>query len=79
MLPDNSSFIKALEGYIKVQHGLGYSDIVLPQQKEFSTKGFLCLVNAVLDNAREDNRKEIYRDIKEHCYRYCKSLYKELP
>ena len=74
-----SDDVAGLEGYIKVQHGLGYSDIVLPQQKEFSTKGFLCLVNAILDNAREDNRKEIYRDIKEHCYRYCKSLYKELP
>ena len=74
-----SDDVAGLEGYIKVQHGLGYSDIVLPQQKEFSTKGFLCLVNAILENAREDNRKEIYRDIKEHCYRYCKSLYKELP
>ena len=74
-----SDDVAGLNGYIKVQHGLGYSDIVLPQQKEFSTKGFLCLVNAILDNAREDNRKEIYRDIKEHCYRYCKSLYKELP
>ena len=74
-----SDDVAGLEGYIKVQHSLGYSDIVLPEQKEFSTKGFLCLVNAILDNAREDNRKEIYRDIKEHCYRYCKSLYKELP
>ena len=74
-----SDDVAGLEGYIQVQHGLGYSDIVLPQQKEFSTEGFLCLVNAILDNAREDNRKEIYRDIKEHCYRYCKSLYKELP
>lgn len=74
-----SDDVAGLDGYIQVQHGLGYSDIVLPQQKEFSTKGFLCLVNAILDNAREDNRKEIYRDIKEHCYRYCKSLYKELP
>lgn len=74
-----SDDVAGLDGYIGVQHGLGYSDIVLPQQKEFSTKGFLCLVNAILDNAREDNRKEIYRDIKEHCYRYCKSLYKELP
>ena len=74
-----SDDVAGLDGYIQVQHGLGYSDIVLPQQKEFSTEGFLCLVNAVLDNAREDNRKEIYRDMKEHCYRYCKSLYKELP
>ena len=74
-----SDDVGGLEAYIKVQHGLGYSDIILPQQKEFSTQGFLCLVNAILDNAREDNRKEIYRDIKEHCYRYCKSLYKELP
>ena len=74
-----SDDVAGLDGYIQVQHGLGYSDIILPQQKEFSTKGFLCLVNAILDNAREDNRKEIYRDIKEHCYRYCKSLYKELP
>ena len=74
-----SDDVTGLDGYIQVQRGLGYSDIVLPQQKEFSTKGFLCLVNAILDNAREDNRKEIYRDIKEHCYRYCKSLYKELP
>ena len=74
-----SDDVAGLDGYIKVQHGLGYSDIILPEQKEFSTKGFLCLVNAILDNAREDNRKEIYRDIKEHCYRYCKSLYKELP
>ena len=74
-----SDDVAGLDGYIGVQRGLGYSDIVLPQQKEFSTQGFLCLVNAILDNAREDNRKEIYRDIKEHCYRYCKSLYKELP
>ena len=74
-----SDDVAGLDGYIQVQHGLGYSDIVLPQQKEFSTQGFLCLVNAILDNAREDNRKEIYRDMKEHCYRYCKSLYKELP
>ena len=74
-----SDDVAGLDGYIQVQHGLGYSDIILPEQKEFSTKGFLCLVNAILDNAREDNRKEIYRDIKEHCYRYCKSLYKELP
>ena len=74
-----SDDVAGLEGYIQVQRGLGYSDIVLPQQKEFSTQGFLCLVNAILDNAREDNRKEIYRDMKEHCYRYCKSLYKELP
>ena len=74
-----SDDVAGLDGYIQVQRGLGYSDIILPQQKEFSTKGFLCLVNAILDNAREDNRKEIYRDIKEHCYRYCKSLYKELP
>lgn len=74
-----SDDVEGLDDYIGVQRGLGYSDIVLPQQKEFSTAGFLCLVNAILDNAREDNRKEIYRDIKEHCYRYCKSLYKELP
>ena len=74
-----SDDVAGLDDYIQVQRGLGYSDIVLPQQKEFSTAGFLCLVNAILDNAREDNRKEIYRDIKEHCYRYCKSLYKELP
>ena len=74
-----SDDVAGLDGYIQVQHGLGYSDIILPEQKEFSTKGFLCLVNAILDNAREDNRKEIYRDIKEHCYRYCKPLYKELP
>lgn len=74
-----SDDVAGLDDYIRVQRGLGYSDIVLPQQKEFSTAGFLCLVNAILDNAREDNRKEIYRDIKEHCYRYCKSLYKELP
>lgn len=74
-----SDDVAGLDDYINVQRGLGYSDIVLPQQKEFSTAGFLCLVNAILDNAREDNRKEIYRDIKEHCYRYCKSLYKELP
>ena len=74
-----SDDVAGLDGYIQVQRGLGYSDIVLPQQKEFSTQGFLCLVNAILDNAREDNRKEIYRDMKEHCYRYCKSLYKELP
>ena len=74
-----SDDVAGLDDYIKVQRGLGYSDIILPQQKEFSTQGFLCLVNAILDNAREDNRKEIYRDIKEHCYRYCKSLYKELP
>ena len=74
-----SDDVAGLDGYIGVQRGLGYSDIILPQQKEFSTNGFLCLVNAILDNAREDNRKEIYRDIKEHCYRYCKSLYKELP
>lgn len=74
-----SDDVAGLDDYINVQRGLGYSDIVLPQQKEFSTQGFLCLVNAILDNAREDNRKEIYRDIKEHCYRYCKSLYKELP
>ena len=74
-----SDDVAGLDDYIQVQRGLGYSDIVLPQQKEFSTQGFLCLVNAILDNAREDNRKEIYRDIKEHCYRYCKSLYKELP
>ena len=74
-----SDDVAGLDDYIGVQHGLGYSDIVLPEQKEFSTQGFLCLVNAILDNAREDNRKEIYRDIKEHCYRYCKSLYKELP
>lgn len=74
-----SDDVAGLDDYIQVQRGLGYSDIVLPQQKEFSTQGFLCLVNAILDNAREDNRKEIYRDMKEHCYRYCKSLYKELP
>ena len=74
-----SDDVAGLDDYIQVQRGLGYSDIVLPQQKEFSTEGFLCLVNAILDNAREDNRKEIYRDMKEHCYRYCKSLYKELP
>ena len=74
-----SDDVAGLDDYIGVQHSLGYSDIVLPQQKEFSTQGFLCLVNAILDNAREDNRKEIYSDIKEHCYRYCKSLYKELP
>ena len=74
-----SDDVAGLDDYIGVQQGLGYSDIILPQQKEFSTEGFLCLVNAILDNAREDNRKEIYRDIKEHCYRYCKSLYKELP
>ena len=74
-----SDDVAGLDAYIKVQRGLGYSDIVLPEQKEFSTKGFLCLVNAILENAREDNRKEIYRDMKEHCYRYCKSLYKELP
>ena len=74
-----SDDVAGLDDYIKVQRGLGYSDIVLPEQKEFSTKGFLCLVNAILENAREDNRKELYRDIKEHCYRYCKSLYKELP
>ena len=74
-----SDDVAGLDDYIQVQRGLGYSDIILPEQKEFSTKGFLCLVNAILDNAREDNRKEIYRDIKEHCYRYCKSLYKELP
>lgn len=74
-----SDDVAGLDDYIQVQRVLGYSDIILPQQKEFSTKGFLCLVNAILDNAREDNRKEIYRDIKEHCYRYCKSLYKELP
>ena len=74
-----SDDVAGLDDYIQVQRGLGYSDIVLPQQKKFSTEGFLCLVNAVLDNAREDNRKEIYRDMKEHCYRYCKSLYKELP
>ena len=74
-----SDDVAGLDDYIKVQHVLGYSDIVLPEQKEFSTKGFLCLVNAILENAREDNRKELYRDIKEHCYRYCKSLYKELP
>ena len=74
-----SDDVEGLDDYIQVQHVLGYSDIVLPEQKEFSTKGFLCLVNAILDNAREDNRKEIYRDMKEHCYRYCKSLYKELP
>ena len=74
-----SDDVAGLDDYIGVQRGLGYSDIVLPEQKEFSTDGFLCLVNAILDNAREDNRKEIYRDIKEHCYRYCKSLYKELP
>lgn len=74
-----SDDVAGLDDYINVQRGLGYSDIVLPQQKEFSTEGFLCLVNAILDNAREDNRREIYRDIKEHCYRYCKSLYKELP
>ena len=74
-----SDDVAGLDDYIQVQRGLGYSDIVLPRQKEFSTGGFLCLVNAILDNAREDNRKEIYRDIKEHCYRYCKSLYKELP
>ena len=74
-----SDDVAGLDDYIQVQRGLGYSDIILPQQKEFSTQGFLCLVNAILDNAREDNRKEIYRDMKEHCYRYCKSLYKELP
>ena len=74
-----SDDVAGLDDYIQVQRGLGYSDIVLPEQKEFSTSGFLCLVNAILDNAREDNRKEIYRDMKEHCYRYCKSLYKELP
>lgn len=74
-----SDDVAGLDDYIKVQRGLGYSDIILPQQKEFSTKGFLCLVNAILDNAREDNRKQIYNDIKEHCYHYCKSLYKELP
>lgn len=74
-----SDDVAGLDDYIKVQQVLGYSDIILPEQKEFSTKGFLCLVNAILENAREDNRKEIYRDIKEHCYRYCKSLYKELP
>ena len=74
-----SDDVEGLDDYIRVQHVLGYSDIVLPEQKEFSTKGFLCLVNAILENAREDNRKELYRDIKEHCYRYCKSLYKELP
>ena len=74
-----SDDVAGLDDYIQVQRALGYSDIVLPEQKEFSTKGFLCLVNAILENAREDNRKEIYMDIKEHCYRYCKSLYKELP
>ena len=74
-----SDDVAGLDDYIQVQRGLGYSDIVLPEQKEFSTKGFLCLVNAILENAREDNRKEIYNDIKEHCYKYCKSLYKELP
>ena len=74
-----SDDVAGLDAYINVQRVLGYSDIVLPEQKEFSTKGFLCLVNAILENAREDNRKEIYRDMKEHCYRYCKSLYKELP
>ena len=74
-----SDDVAGIDDYIQVQRGLGYSDIILPEQKEFSTKGFLCLVNAILDNAREDNRKEIYSDIKEHCYRYCKSLYKELP
>ena len=74
-----SDDVAGLDDYIQVQRGLGYSDIVLPQQKEFSTNGFLCLVNAILENAREDTRKELYRDIKEHCYRYCKSLYKELP
>ena len=74
-----SDDVAGLDDYIQVQRALGYSDIILPEQKEFSTKGFLCLVNAILENAREDNRKEIYRDMKEHCYRYCKSLYKELP
>ena len=61
-----SDDVAGLDDYIQVQHGLGYSDIVLPQQKEFSTAGFLCLVYAILDNAMQDNRTEIYRDIKEH-------------
>ena len=74
-----SDDVAGLDDYIQVQRGLGYSDIILPEQKEFSTQGFLCLVNAIFDNAREDKRKESDRDMKEHCYRYCKSLYKELP
>lgn len=74
-----SDDVSGIESYINYQNALGYSDVILPEQKEFSTKGFLCLVNAILENAREDNRKQLYTDIKSHCKHYCKSLYKYLP
>ena len=71
ILVDNTPGTRAMiEGY----RALEYHDIILPDQKKFTPKAVLALTCAVIEFSREDNRRQIYNDLKEYFTEYGKGL-----